>query len=106
MLVDTFNRSRLDERFLEDVRTGGVTLLGRTILVSSGDVFSPFGLMESVRDMTNVLQFIDEHSERVILVKTAQEIERAKATNTAGLYLYFQSPEPLEKGALAIATLS
>ncbi len=74
-----------------------MTLLGRTILVSSGDVFSPFGFMESVRDITNVLQFIDQHSERVMLVKTAQDIERAKATNRAGLYLYFPSPAPLEK---------
>jgi microsomal dipeptidase-like Zn-dependent dipeptidase len=97
VVVDTVNRSRLDERFLEDIRTGGVTLLGRTILVSSGDVFSPFGFMESVSDITNVLQFIGQHSKRVMLVKTAQDIERTKATNRAGICLYFQSPEPLKK---------
>ncbi len=97
VVVDTVNRSKLDDRFLRDVRTGGVTLLGRTILVSSGEVFSPFGFMESVRDITHVLQFIDRHADQVMLVKTARDIERAKATNRTGIYLYFQSPEPLEK---------
>ncbi len=97
VVVDTVNRSKLDDRFLRDVRTGGVTLLGRTILVSSGEVFSPFGFMESVRDIAHVLQFIDQHADQVMLVKTARDIERAKAANRAGIYLYFQSPEPLEK---------
>ena len=61
VVVDTVNRSLMDEAFFQHIREGGVGLLGRTILVSSGDVFSPFGYAESLRDITQTLNIIDQH---------------------------------------------
>jgi membrane dipeptidase len=95
VIVDTVNRSRMDDGFFHDIKVGRPTLLGRTILVSSEDVFSPFGFKESLRDITETLQIIKEHPSEVMLVKRGADIQEAKETGRTGLYLYFQSPEPL-----------
>ena len=95
MIVDTVNRSVLDDSFAEESRIAGVTLVGRTILTSSGDVFSPFGFDESLRDIANLYKTIDANPDRYLLVKSKQDIEEAYRTNRTGLYVYFQSPEPL-----------
>lgn len=94
-VVDTVNRSRLDDQFLEDIRDGGISVLGRTILVSSGDVFSPFGFEESLRDIVQTRQFVDVHSDRLMMVERAEDIAAAQRTGRTGLYIYFQSPEPI-----------
>lgn len=95
-VVDTVNRSLIDERFFHDIDAGRPTLLGRTILVSSGEVFSPFGYAESLRDIAETLALVDAHPDRLLLVRTPEDIEMAKRTGKTGLYIYFQSPEPLE----------
>lgn len=94
-VVDTVNRSLMDDRFFGDIDAGRPTLLGRTILVSSGEVFSPFGFMETVRDIAETLAVVDAHPERLLLVRSPEDIVAAKRTGRTGLYLYFQSPEPL-----------
>ena len=96
VVVDTVNRSLIDDAFFQHIKEGGVGLLGRTILVSSGDVFSPFGYAESLRDITQTLQIIEQHPDELILVKTAADIKTARETGRTGLYIYFQSPEPFE----------
>lgn len=99
VVVDTVNRSLMDERFFRDIREGGPTLLGRTILVSSREVFSPFGFAETLRDIAQTLAIIDAHPNELLLVKRPADIRIAKETGRTGLYLYFQSPEPLAKDA-------
>ena len=95
-VVDTVNRSLMDETFFRDIDVGRPTLLGRTILVSSGEVFSPFGFTEALRDIAQTLAAIDVHADRLLLVRSAKDIETAKRTGRTGLYIYFQSPEPLD----------
>lgn len=97
VVIDTVNRAVLDERFLRDVRRGGITAIGRTILVSKGDVFSPFGFLESLREITAVRAIIEAHPDRLLLIRSGEDIALAKATGRVGLYVYFQSPEPLER---------
>lgn len=99
IVVDTVNRSLMDEGFFRDIKEGGPTLLGRTILVSSGDVFSPFGFEESLRDIAQTLAIVDAHPDELVLVREPDDIRLAKETGRTGLYLYFQSPEPLAKDA-------
>ncbi len=94
-VVDTVNRSLIDERFFRDLDAGRPTLLGRTILVSSGQVFSPFGYAETLRDIAETLAIVDAHPDRLLLVRTPEDVEIAKRTGRTGLYIYFQSPEPL-----------
>src|SRR5258708_14729374 len=94
-VVDTVNRSKIDERFFRDAKTGGFTILGRTILVSSGDVFSPFGFDETLRDIAQTLSAIDERPDELMLVRNGRALLRAKETVRIGFYIYFQSPEPL-----------
>lgn len=96
VVVDTVNRSVMDDAFFQHIKEGGIGLLGRTILVSSGDVFSPFGYAESLRDITQTLQIIDAHPNELVLVKSAADIKLARETRRTGLYIYFQSPEPFE----------
>lgn len=96
VVVDTVNRSVIDDAFFKALEDGGIGLLGRTILVSNTQVFSPFGYAESLRDITQTLQLIDNNPDKLLLVKTAKDIEIAKKTGRTGLYIYFQSPEPFE----------
>lgn len=96
VVVDTVNRSLIDDAFFQHIKEGGIGLLGRTILVSSGDVFSPFGYAESLRDITETMQTIDAHPDELLLVKSAADIRLARETGRTGLYIYFQSPEPFE----------
>lgn len=95
LVVDTVNRSVLDEQFLADAHEGGVNVLGRTILVSSSDVFSPFGFLETLREITEVLSFVDQHPDRLMLVRSGEDTRRAHETSRTGFYIYFQSPEPI-----------
>ena len=97
VVVDTVNRAVLDDRFFRDVRRGGITAIGRTILVSKTDVFSPFGFLETLREITAVRDVIDAHSDRLLLIRSGEDIALAKATDRVGIYVYFQSPEPLER---------
>lgn len=97
IVVDTVNRSLMDERFFDDIMSGGVTVLGRTILVSDGHVFSPFGFLESLRGITETLTTIENHPHRLQLVTRGRDFAEAKASGRVGLYIYFQSPEPLER---------
>ncbi len=97
VVVDTVNRSVLDDRFLADLRAGGVSVLGRTILVSSADVFSPFGFDESLREISHLLTFIDQHPNELLLVKNANDMAAARDSGRTGIYIYFQSPEPLDR---------
>lgn len=97
IVVDTVNRAALDERFFRDVRDARITAIGRTILVSNGEVFSPFGFPETLREMTAVRAAIGAHPDQLLLIETGEDIALAKATRRTGLYMYFQSPEPIER---------
>lgn len=94
-VIDTVNRSLMDERFLGDIMAGGISLLGRTILVSNRYVFSPFGFEESLRDITQTTAFVNNHPAQMMQVRTAADIRRAKEEGRVGVYIYFQSPEAL-----------
>lgn len=97
IVIDTVNRSVLDDRFLRDTKRGGITVVGRTILVSNGQVFSPFGFVESLREISATLEFINRHPDRFMRVLDGRDIDRAKESDRVGIYIYFQSPEPLER---------
>lgn len=95
--VDTVNRSVIDEQFLTDLEQASVTVVGRTILISSGDVFSPFGFEESLREIVRLKQSIEEHFDRLMLLREPADIDAALASGKTGMYVYFQDPEPLGK---------
>lgn len=96
-VIDTVNRSVLDERFLRDTKRGGITVVGRTILVSNAQVFSPFGFVESLREISSTHEFIGRHPDRLMEIRTGADIDAAKRSGRVGIYIYFQSPEPLER---------
>lgn len=97
IVIDTVNRSVIGAGFLHDVRTGGVTVLGRTILESKPDVFSPFGFPETLRGIVELVELVEAHPAQLMLVRSAADIRRAKASGRTGLYVYFQSPEPIDR---------
>lgn len=96
VVIDTVTRPVLDDRLVRDAATSRVTVLGRTILTSSGDVFSPFGFKESMREIGAILEFVDAHPDEFMLVKSGADIDEAHRSNRTGIYVYFQSPEPLQ----------
>lgn len=95
VIVDAVNRAVIDDRFFRNVRDGGATVLGRTILVSDPNVFSPFGFEESLREIANLHDLVDQHQDKMLIVRTVEDIKIAKETGRVGIYVYFQSPEPL-----------
>jgi membrane dipeptidase len=97
IVIDTVNRSVIDDGFLRDIRAGGLTAVGRTILASKPDVFSPFGFSETLRGIVEILESIDAHPDDLMLVKSAQDIQLAKSSGRVGLYIYFQNPEPIDR---------
>lgn len=96
IIIDTVNRSVIDSEFLNDVATGGLTAIGRTILVTDPGAFTPFGFMETVREIALVLEAIDRNPQ-LMLITSVDDIHRAKATARTGLYFYLQSPEPINR---------
>jgi hypothetical protein len=86
-VLDTVNRSVIDDRFFRDADSGGVNVLGRTILVSSGDVFSPFGFKESLREIADLLSLIDKYPDRLMLVQNGDDIRAAQASRRVGIYV-------------------
>lgn len=97
IVIDTVNRSVIDDGFLRDVKAGGLTVVGRTILESKPDVFSPFGFAETLRGIVEIVELVETHNDRLMLVRSAGDIRRAKDSGRTGLYVYFQSPEPIDR---------
>lgn len=97
IVFDAVNRCVLDNEFLTDIAAGGVTAVGRTILISDPAVFSPFGFEESLRNIVELHEFVAANPGKVQLIESAADIHDAKASGRTGIYVYFQSPEPLGK---------
>jgi membrane dipeptidase len=97
LVFDAVNRAVIDERFFGNVRTGNIAVLGRTILVSDPHVFSPFGFEESLREIAELHELAALHKDKMLIVQTVDDIELARSTGRVGIYVYFQSPEPLAR---------
>lgn len=94
-VVDAANRSVYNEQVIAEFRAADIALLGRTILISSSAVFSPFGFEESLRELVRLQQSIDSWPDDLLTVRNYEDIETAIASRRTGVYIYFQSPEPI-----------
>lgn len=94
-VVDTVNRAVIDDNLVAELREASVAVLGRTILVSNRDVFSPFGFEESLRDIVNLYRQVEQRPADLLLIREPSDIEEAIRTGRTGVYVYFQSPEPI-----------
>lgn len=97
LVFDAVNRAVIDDGFFKDVRNGNISVLGRTILVSDPHVFSPFGFEESLREIADIHELAARHPDKMLIVRTSEDIELARSTGRVGIYVYFQSPEPLAR---------
>lgn len=97
IVFDAVNRAVIDDGFFSDVRNGNISVLGRTILVSDPAVFSPFGFEENLRLVADLHEQAALHSDKMLIVRSVADIELAKSTGRVGIYVYFQSPEPLAR---------
>ena len=97
LIFDAVNRAVINEQFFENVRAGNIAVLGRTILVSDPQVFSPFGFEESLRLVAELHDLAAHHSDKMLIVRSVDDIELARSTGRVGIYVYFQSPEPLAR---------
>jgi len=97
IVFDAVNRAVIDDGFFRDVRNGNISVLGRTILVSDPAVFSPFGFQESLRLVAELHELAAQHADKMLIVRGIDDIELAKSTGRVGIYVYFQSPEPLAR---------
>lgn len=96
IVIDTVNRSVIDDELFADAKVGGITVLGRTILYSEPAVQSRFGFDESLRLIVgDVISQADDRSQQMIHVKSVDDINEAHQTGKVGVYVYFQSPEPI-----------
>lgn len=94
-LVDAVNRSVVDHNFVDGVRSAGVTVIGRTILISSSEVIAPFGFEESLREIVKLFREVRSQREFLTIATSIHELEDAHRARQTALYVYFQSPEAI-----------
>lgn len=94
-VVDACNRAVISDQFVNELREASVSIIGRTILISNPEVFSPFGFDESLREIVRLRSEVGKYPERLMMIETAADIDAATASGRTGFYVYFQSPEPI-----------
>ena len=105
-VVDACNRAVINQATVSEMREAGVGLLGRTLLISSSDVFSPFGFPETLREIVRLWNDIAPFSSDFMMVRSLDDMRQAALSDAIGVYLYLQSPEPIANQLWRLELLS
>ncbi len=89
IIIDGLNISKFDRSVFEDMRKGGITAANCTV-----SVWESFP--KTVDNIAQMKQQIREHSEILTLVRTTDDIARAKRENKTGIILGFQNAHAFE----------
>jgi membrane dipeptidase len=89
IIIDGLNISKFERSVFEDMRKGGITAANCTV-----SVWESFA--KTVDNIALMKQQIREHSEMLTLVRTTDDIRRAKMENKTGVILGFQNAHAFE----------
>ena len=89
IIIDGLNISRFERSVFEDMRTGGVTAVNCTV-----SVWEDF--QKTIDNIAEMKQQIREYSEILTLVRTTDDILRAKKENKTGIIFGFQNSYAFE----------
>ncbi len=89
IIIDGLNISKFERSVFEDMRKGGITAANCTV-----SVWESF--TKTVDNIALMKQQIREHSEMLTLVRTTDDIRRAKQENKTGIILGFQNAHAFE----------
>ncbi|MEX3960078.1 peptidase M19 [Trinickia symbiotica] len=89
IIIDGLNISKFDQSVFEDMRKGGITAANCTV-----SVWESFA--KTVDNIAQMKQQIRAHSEILTLVRTTDDIARAKRENKTGIILGFQNAHAFE----------
>ncbi|MGF6970594.1 membrane dipeptidase [Paraburkholderia sp. WC7.3g] len=89
IIIDGLNISKFDRSVFEDMRKGGITAANCTV-----SVWESF--TKTVDNISLMKQQIRENSELLTLVRTTEDIARAKKENRTGVILGFQNAHAFE----------
>ncbi|KWA37058.1 peptidase M19 [Burkholderia territorii] len=89
IIIDGLNISRFERSVFEDMRNGGVTAVNCTV-----SVWEDF--QKTIDNIVEMKQQICEHGELLMLVRTTDDILRAKRENKTGIILGFQNAHAFE----------
>jgi membrane dipeptidase len=89
IIIDGLNISKFDRSVFEDMRKGGITAANCTV-----SVWESFA--KTVDNIAQMKQQIRAHSEILTLVRTTDDIARAKRENKTGIILGFQNAHAFE----------
>ncbi len=89
IIIDGLNISKFEHSVFEDMRKGGVTAVNCTV-----SVWESF--QKTVDNIAEMRQQIREHSDILTLVRTTDDIRRAKQENKTGIIFGFQNAHAFE----------
>ena len=89
IIIDGLNISKFEPSVFEDMRKGGVTAVNCTV-----SVWESF--QKTVDNIAEMRQMIREHSDILTLVRTTDDIRRAKKENKTGIIFGFQNAHAFE----------
>src|SRR5476651_821992 len=89
IIIDGLNISKFEPSVFEDMRKGGVTAVNCTV-----SVWESF--QKTVDNIGEMRQMIREHSDILTLVRTTDDIRRAKKENKTGIIFGFQNAHAFE----------
>ncbi len=89
IIIDGLNISKFERSVFEDMRKGGVTAVNCTV-----SVWEDF--QKTIDNIAEMKQQIREYSEILTLVRTTDDILRAKKENKTGIILGFQNAYAFE----------
>jgi membrane dipeptidase len=99
IVVDCLNGSALTPRVIRALRDGGVTAINLTAVQIGADWDG------ARRDLKAVRETIERHPGELLLVRSPDDIVRAKATDRTGVILGMQDAEPIGRHLDKLATL-
>ncbi len=89
IIIDGLNISKFEPSVFEDMRKGGVTAVNCTV-----SVWESF--QKTVDNIAEMRQMMREHSDILTLVRTTDDIRRAKQENKTGIIFGFQNAHAFE----------
>jgi membrane dipeptidase len=92
-------KPNFNKKYIEVLRTGQTTAIHSSLVVWFYDTFT-----SALKRVSATLRFIDENTDDLILVRTANDIRRARAEGKIGIIIHFHNSIALEDDLSMVAT--
>jgi len=101
IVIDGSVAPHVDDAYVASLMDSGVTAINWTVCTP----FPGIGLATTLAEIAAGLEFVDAHAEHLVLVRTAQDIQRAKREGKVAVIFGPQNAKPAEAGLFMLRTL-